>query len=137
MASARVYDRLNNPIMSVEYYKRALEYESSSLESVASIAAYHFYNDQQEISMRFYQRLLQLGINTAELWNNLGLSLFYDGQYDLFYTCFEKAIELSDDTNKADIWYNISHVNWSHAGFLRTPPLASFCRPFLHYASEK
>lgn len=44
------------------------------------------------------------------MWNNLGLCLFYDGQYDLFYSCFERALDLADESNKADIWYNLSHI---------------------------
>ncbi len=95
---------------SVDFYRRALAFESSNLEAVASIAAYHFYIDQPQVSMRFYQRLLQLGVNSAELWNNLGLCLFYDGQYDLFTSCFQRALELADDSNKAEIWYNMSHI---------------------------
>jgi len=88
----------------------ALAFESSNLESVANIAAYHFYIDQPEVSIRFYKRLIQLGVNSAELWNNMALCCFYDGQYDLFYTCVEKAILLADESNRADIWYNISHI---------------------------
>jgi len=42
---ARIYDTLNESAKAVDYYKRALMYESSNLESVASIAAYHFYID--------------------------------------------------------------------------------------------
>jgi len=60
--------------------------------------------------LRFYKRLVQLGVHSAEIWNNLALCCFYDAQYDLFFTCFEKALELADETTIADIWYNISIV---------------------------
>jgi len=101
---------LNDSIKAVDLYKRALSVESSNLEAVASIASYHFYTDQPEIALRFYKRLVQLGVHSAEIWNNLALCCFHDGQYDLFYTCFEKALELADDSNIADIWYNMSQV---------------------------
>ena len=108
---SRIYDMLNDAVKGVEYYKRILAIESCNLEAVASIASYHFYIDQPEVALRFYKRLVQLGVNTAEIWNNLALCCFYDSQYDMFYTCIEKALMLADDSNMADIWYNISHVS--------------------------
>lgn len=42
---ARVYDTLNDSAKAVDTYRRVLMYESSNMESVASIAAYHFYID--------------------------------------------------------------------------------------------
>jgi len=107
---ARIHDMLNESIKAVDLYKRALSVESSNLEAVASIASFHFYTDQPEIALRFYKRLVQLGVHSAEIWNNLALCCFHDGQYDLFYTCFEKALELADESNIADIWYNMSQV---------------------------
>ena len=101
---------LNDSAKAVEYYRKALSIESCNLEAVASIASYHFYTDQPEIALRFYKRLIQLGVNSAEVWNNLALCCFYDAQYDMFWTCFEKALQQADDTNFADIWYNISTV---------------------------
>lgn len=80
------------------------------MESIASLASYHFYTDQPEVALRFYRRLVQLGVNNAELWNNLGLCSYYSGQYDMTISCFERALDLADDTSLADIWYNISHV---------------------------
>jgi hypothetical protein len=41
-----VHDMLNDSMKSVDFYRRALAFESSNLEAVASIAAYHFYIDQ-------------------------------------------------------------------------------------------
>ena len=102
---------LNNSGEAVKLYQKVLEKESSNLEAVACIASYHFYMDQPEVALRFYKRLIQLGVSSAELWNNMALCCFYDAQYDMFYTCFERALQLADDTNKADIWYNISHVS--------------------------
>eukprot|EP01016_Furgasonia_blochmanni_P050532 TRINITY_DN7821_c0_g2_i4.p1 TRINITY_DN7821_c0_g2~~TRINITY_DN7821_c0_g2_i4.p1 ORF type:complete len:494 (-),score=70.15 TRINITY_DN7821_c0_g2_i4:38-1519(-) len=107
---SRIYDMLNDAAKGVEFYKRILAIESCNLEAVASIASYHFYIDQPEVALRFYKRLVQLGVNTAEIWNNLALCCFYDSQYDMFYTCIEKALMLADDSNMAEIWYNISHV---------------------------
>lgn len=110
IGQARIHDMLNDSAKSVELYRRALAIESSNLESVASIACYHFYMDQPEIALRFYSRLVQLGVNTAELWNNLGLCCFYDGQYDMFFSCFEKALNLATDETLADVWYNLGQV---------------------------
>ncbi|KAM3134238.1 hypothetical protein pb186bvf_013658 [Paramecium bursaria] len=109
IALARVYDLLNNQEKAIEYYKQSLMIDNN-IEAVACIAAHHFYIDQPEISLQFYKRLVQLGINNAEVWNNLGLCCFYSGQYDLFYSCFERALQLGDDSTKSDIWYNLSHI---------------------------
>lgn len=106
----RVHDMLNDSLKAVDLYRKVLLYESCNLEAVASIASYHFYTDQPEVALRFYKRLVQLGVNNSELWNNLGLCCFYDGQYDMFFSCFEKALALANDENKADIWFNLSHL---------------------------
>ena len=36
--------------------------------------------------------------------------LFYASQYDMALGCFERALALADDTNMADVWYNIGQV---------------------------
>jgi len=43
------------------------------LESVASIAAYHFYIDQPEVSLKFYKRLVS--INNFKLIHKIELGL--------------------------------------------------------------
>ena len=84
--------------------------ESCNVEGIASLASYHFYTDQPEVALRLYRRLVQLGVNNAELWNNMGLCSYYAGQYDIALNCFEKALDVADDSNLADIWYNVSQV---------------------------
>lgn len=51
-----------------------------------------------------------MGVYNTELFNNLGLCCFYAQQYDHTISCFERALSLANDENKADIWYNISHI---------------------------
>lgn len=51
---------LNTPEVAVTYYKRVLALDASNVESVACLAANHFYSDQPEISLRYYRRLLQV-----------------------------------------------------------------------------
>lgn len=55
---------------------------------MANFAAYYFYKDQAEVSLKFYQRLLELGYESAEVWNNMGLCCFVHSQYHVFYSCF-------------------------------------------------
>lgn len=55
---ARVYDLLNDSLKSVSFYKKILVLDNSSIESIASLASYHFYTDQPEIALRFYRRLV-------------------------------------------------------------------------------
>lgn len=59
---------------------------------------------------RYYRRLLQMGVTNTELWANMGLCCFYASQYDMALGCFERALQLADDANAADVWYNLSHV---------------------------
>mmetsp|Transcript_25087 Transcript_25087/g.34412 ORF Transcript_25087/g.34412 Transcript_25087/m.34412 type:complete len:510 (-) Transcript_25087:115-1644(-) len=110
LASARIHDMLNEPDTAVDLYKRVLALDPSNIESIACLAANHFYNDQPEISLRLYRRLLQMGVKTGEIWNNLGLCCFYSSQYDMALSCFSRSLDLSDDRNSADIWYNVGHV---------------------------
>lgn len=51
-----------------------------------------------------------MGVTNAELWTNLGLCCFYSSQYDMSLGCFDRALQVADDTVLADIWYNISQV---------------------------
>jgi len=107
---ARIYDQLNAQQRAAQFYKRALFYDSMNAEALACLASSHFYSDQPEVALRFYRRLLQNGVVNAEIWNNLGLCCFYAGQYDMTLSCFERALMLADDTNMADVWYNIGQV---------------------------
>eukprot|EP00357_Protocruzia_adherens_P005949 CAMPEP_0114976674 /NCGR_PEP_ID=MMETSP0216-20121206/2806_1 /TAXON_ID=223996 /ORGANISM="Protocruzia adherens, Strain Boccale" /LENGTH=501 /DNA_ID=CAMNT_0002337633 /DNA_START=38 /DNA_END=1543 /DNA_ORIENTATION=- len=107
---SRIYEMLNDSTHALPFYKRVLQYDGVNVEAVASLAAFHFYTDQPEIALRFYRRLIQIGLNSTELWNNLGLCCFHAAQYDLCLECFDRALELADDTNIADVWYNIGQV---------------------------
>lgn len=107
---ARIYDMLNNDEEAMQLYKLTLQHDASNIEAIACVAAHNFYADQPEMAMRFYRRLLQMGVNSAELWNNLGLCCFQASQYDVALHCFERALPLADDSNMADVWYNIGHV---------------------------
>ncbi|KAJ9514769.1 hypothetical protein QJQ45_028539 [Haematococcus lacustris] len=137
LGMARVYDALGDTDKGVQFYKNVLYYDASNVEAIACLAAFHFYTDQPEIALRYYRRLLQMGVTNTELWTNLGLCCFYASQarhtpprappthlpplltrmpgphpssYDLCLGCFERALQLSDDGNVADVWYNISQV---------------------------
>src|SRR5689334_17302600 len=59
---------------------------------------------------RYYRRLLQMGVTNSELWNNVGLCCFYASQYDTCLSCFDKALQLADDSALPDVWYNIGQV---------------------------
>ncbi|KAG2378736.1 hypothetical protein C9374_007884 [Naegleria lovaniensis] len=107
---ARVHDSLNDLDKSIQYYEKVLQLNSSNVESIACLASNYFYEDQPEVAMRLYRRLIQMGVNNTELWNNLALCCFYASQYDMVFSCFDRALQLADDTNEADVWYNIGQV---------------------------
>mmetsp|Transcript_18547 Transcript_18547/g.18628 ORF Transcript_18547/g.18628 Transcript_18547/m.18628 type:complete len:502 (+) Transcript_18547:215-1720(+) len=110
---ARVHDMLNDTEKAINFYKRVLSLDSSSIESIACLGAHYFYSDQPEMSIRYYRRLLQMGVNNTELWNNLGLCCFYAAQYDMALNCFDRALSFASDEDMADVWYNIGHVGTS------------------------
>ena len=64
-----------------------------------------------------------MGVTNAELWNNLGLCCFYASQYDMCLGCFDRALQLADDSGLADVWYNIGQVS---SGFLSWRMLKGF-----------
>jgi tetratricopeptide repeat protein 8 len=107
---ARIYDQLNANDKAMSFYKRVLVYDSMNAEALACLASSDFYSDKPEVALRFYRRLLQNGVMNAEIWNNLGLCCFYAGQYDMTLSCFERSLMLADDSNMADVWYNIGQV---------------------------
>jgi tetratricopeptide repeat protein 8 len=76
---ARVYDLLNDSLQSSAIYNNILTVNACNVEAIASLAAYNFYTDYPEQSLRYYRRLLQLGVNNVEIWNNLGLASYYAG----------------------------------------------------------
>lgn len=52
-----------------------------------------------------------MGVTNTELWTNMGLCCFYASQYDMCLGCFDRALQLADDSNAADVWYNIGQVS--------------------------
>lgn len=110
LGSARIYDALGDSTRAMQQFKKVLAFDASNVEAIACIASNHFYTDQPELALRYYRRLLQMGIDNTEIWNNLGLSCFYAQAYDMTLFCFERALALADDTNMADVWYNIGQV---------------------------
>ena len=99
LSQARVHDMLNNTTDSMRLYKQVLLNDSANVEAIACLAAFHFYSDQPEVALRFYRRMVQMGVYSTELWNNLGLCCFYASQYDMTLSCFNRALQLADDTS--------------------------------------
>lgn len=110
LGSARVYDALGDPLRSIPLFKRVLGYDSANVEAIACIASNHFYSDQPELALRYFRRLLAIGVDGAEIWSNLGLACFFAQQYDVTLQCFERALQVADDEEMADIWYNVGLV---------------------------
>nr|CAB3267347.1 tetratricopeptide repeat protein 8 [Phallusia mammillata] len=110
VATARIYDGMNDVENTTKWYKDVLESDGVNIEAIASIAANYFYSDQPEIAIRLYRRLMQMGVYNVELFNNLGLCCYYAQQYDMTLKCFERAIDLANDDELADVWYNIAHL---------------------------
>eukprot|EP00512_Aurantiochytrium_limacinum_P012009 CAMPEP_0171566610 /NCGR_PEP_ID=MMETSP0961-20121227/667_1 /TAXON_ID=87120 /ORGANISM="Aurantiochytrium limacinum, Strain ATCCMYA-1381" /LENGTH=473 /DNA_ID=CAMNT_0012120373 /DNA_START=246 /DNA_END=1667 /DNA_ORIENTATION=+ len=124
-AKARAYEMINDAEKSLSTFKEVLRLDPSHIEAIASMGAHYFYSDQPEIALRFYRRLLEITQSTegssesghsyasTELWNNIALCCFHSGQYDMTLRCFENALTAADDSNMADVWYNIGHVGIS------------------------
>jgi tetratricopeptide repeat protein 8 len=98
---------MGNPV----HVPQVLSLDPSNVEAIACLAAHHFYTDQPEVALRYFRRLLQMGVVNAEIWTNIGLCCFYSSQYDMCLGCFERAMQLADDSSLPDVWYNIGQVN--------------------------
>lgn len=42
---ARIHDLLNDPSKAVTFYKKVIMFDNANIESIASLASYHFYTD--------------------------------------------------------------------------------------------
>ena len=73
------------------------------------------------VASRYYRRLLQMGVTNAELWTNMGLCCFYASQYDMCLGCFQRALQLADDSTLPDIWYNLGQVRDQSANTAHAP----------------
>lgn len=107
---ARIQEMLGKEEQALEFYKKALRLDNSNVECVACLASFYFYSDQPEVAMRYFRRLLQMGVNNTEIWNNLALCTFYASQYDMTLNCFDRAFQFADDSNMADVWYNVGQA---------------------------
>ena len=107
---ARVHEGLGDLETSVKFYKKVFQYDASNMEAISCIGTHNFYSNMPEIALRSFRRLLQMGVANTELYNNIGLCCFYAQQYDMSLTCFERAKDLANKENIADVWYNIGHV---------------------------
>ncbi|GBG34007.1 Tetratricopeptide repeat protein 8 [Hondaea fermentalgiana] len=124
-AKARTYEMMRDGDQSLRAFKDVLRHDPSHVEAIASLGAHYFYSDQPEIALRFYRRLLEITQSTesasgsarsyasTELWNNVALCCFHSGQYDMTMRCFENALASADDSNMADVWFNVGHVGVS------------------------
>lgn len=107
---ARVQELLGNMTKSVTMYKQVLMSDQTNAEAIACVAAHLFYADQPELALRYYRRLIQLGVSSAETWTNVGLCAFFANQWDFAFGCFDRALALAEESNVADVWYNVSVV---------------------------
>lgn len=112
VSMARLHDMLNHAPRAMRLYKQVLLNDAANIESMACLAAFYFYSDQQEVGLRFYRRMVQMGAQSPELWNNLGLCCFYSSQY--VFQCLSFSLLLS--TNRGT--FHFFHPN--------TPPLNPF-----------
>ena len=110
ISQARIYELINDLLMSSTMYRNVLKMDPSCVEAMASLGSQYFYNRQPEVALRYYRRLLQMGVQNSQLWNNMGLCCFYAQQYDIALPCFEQALNLCEDDTSSDIWFNISHI---------------------------
>ncbi|KPA77534.1 putative tetratricopeptide repeat protein [Leptomonas pyrrhocoris] len=112
LCCARLRDELHEPGTAYDLYNHVLHLNSSNIEAIACIGAHLFYEkNQPELALRYYRRLLQMGVHTAEVWTNMGLCAFYTFQAEVSLSCLSRALTLcKDDTQRADVWYNIGHV---------------------------
>lgn len=107
---ARIFESMGNYEESIITYGKVLKLDQSNIEAMSTIASSQFYEDKPEASLKLYRRILQCGIKSAELWSNIALCCFYSNQYEFVFPAFQNALQLSKESDTADIWFNISVV---------------------------
>nr|XP_034827060.1 tetratricopeptide repeat protein 8 [Maniola hyperantus] len=111
LEQARIHEQMGNSAVAVKYYRMVAIEDPSSMEAIANIAMYNFYNDQPEIALRYYRRLLATSPPGPEIYNNLGLCCLYCNQWDLTLPCFRQALYYSvNSESRSNIWFNLAHV---------------------------
>lgn len=116
---ARLQETLHDSATSFKGYSKVLQMDSSNVEALSCAAAHCFYEkNQPEVALRLYRRVLQMGLERAEVFNNIGLSAYMSSQFDYALSAFERSLELcEEDTTRADVWFNISHVGMALGDF--------------------
>lgn len=61
-------------------FHKILQLDSTNIESLACLAANHFYEDHPEVALRLYRRIMHMGVMNTELWTNMALCCFYASQ---------------------------------------------------------
>ena len=88
-----------------------LKIDQASVEAIASLGAVTFYEDQPETAELFYSYLERLGIVNSAVMNNLAITALNSRDYANVGPAIVAALSLSiDSEEKAQIWYNISHI---------------------------
>lgn len=107
---ARIHQSLFDNEAAMMAYRKVLDLDPSSIEAIASLGAFNFYEKFPEKSLLYYQRLLLTGVQNSAIWNNVGISCFYAGQLDIALKCMQKGLTFAENEEEADLWYNIGNV---------------------------
>uniref|UniRef100_A0A1A8KBV5 Tetratricopeptide repeat domain 8 n=1 Tax=Nothobranchius kuhntae TaxID=321403 RepID=A0A1A8KBV5_NOTKU len=134
---AKVYQRLDQPITSLNLFKQGLDHFPGEVTLLTGIARIHEEMNNISSATEYYKEVLKQDNTHVEAIacigsnhfytdqpeialrfyrqplqiNNLGLCCFYAQQYDMTLSSFERSLSLvSSDEEQADVWYNIGHV---------------------------
>ncbi|OAF72193.1 Bardet-Biedl syndrome 8 protein [Intoshia linei] len=100
-------------------YVKILNIDSFNIESMSCLACYYYKSFKYEQSLNIYRRMLICGVKSPAIYVNIALSCARIQKHDLIYTCFERAISLSDETNPkqntknndtAQIYFNLAYI---------------------------
>lgn len=111
LGQARLSDEMGDSIKARETWRKVLELDQANLEAIASLGAVTFYEDQPETASLFYNYIRRLGVVNAAVMNNIAMAALASGDYGQVGPAIVAALSLAtSQEEKADIWYNISHI---------------------------
>jgi serine/threonine protein kinase/Tfp pilus assembly protein PilF len=102
-------NRLGRPDDAVRFYKKALEVNYSFAYSLDNLGSLLCQLGQMDEGIRYLSEAIKVDAQNPKTWNNLGIAYVHSHEHQKAKACFEKAIQLDPDYQKAKI--NLQALN--------------------------
>jgi len=93
---ARVYEQLNDSMLTNQYFKRAIQVSPNDSESHEKYGSFLFYQGENESAIKEFKKVIALAPNYGDAYNNLGAVYFAKGDIDKGITAFEQSLKVKE-----------------------------------------